>query len=180
MPILALTANAMQGEASRAEAAGLDEYLTKPMQLDVLRGVLEKWLPLDPGVLAAGDAAPGAAVRGRAGPVLDIAVLTTFMGDDPVVLHEVLAEFDASLRKSGVDIDLALAANDIDEVGRIAHRLKSASRTVGALQLGDLCAELENDCQTGDRRGVGRTMTQFTPAFANLLETLEHCRSSNA
>ena len=180
MPILALTANAMQGEASRAQSAGLDEYLTKPMQLDVLRGVLEKWLPLDPGLLAAGGAAAGAAVRGRAGPVLDIAVLTTFMGDDPVVLREVLADFDASLRKSGVDIDLALAADDIDEVGRIAHRLKSASRTVGALLLGDLCAELENACQTGDSGGVERTMTHFTPALARLLETLEHCRSSNA
>ena len=180
MPILALTANAMQGEASRAEAAGLDEYLTKPVQLAVLRGILEKWLPLDHGLSAAADQPAVTSIRGRAGPVLDITVLTTFMGDDPVVLQEVLAEFDASLRKSGADIDLALAANDIDEVGRIAHRLKSASRTVGALQMGDLCAELENDCQTGDSRGVGRTMTQFTPAFASLLETLEHCRSSNA
>ncbi len=45
MPILALTADAMRGEAARAMAAGMDEYLTKPLQLPMLAQALEKWLP---------------------------------------------------------------------------------------------------------------------------------------
>ena len=45
MPILALTANALRGEASRAMAAGMDEYLTKPLQLQMLNDALTKWLP---------------------------------------------------------------------------------------------------------------------------------------
>jgi DNA-binding response OmpR family regulator len=45
MPILALTANALRGEANRARSAGMDEYLTKPVQLHLLRAALEKWLP---------------------------------------------------------------------------------------------------------------------------------------
>jgi CheY-like chemotaxis protein len=45
MPILALTADAMRGEAARAMAAGMDEYLTKPLQLHMLGQALEKWLP---------------------------------------------------------------------------------------------------------------------------------------
>ena len=44
MPILALTANALRGEAMRAQAAGMDEYLTKPLQLHLLKGALAKWL----------------------------------------------------------------------------------------------------------------------------------------
>jgi PAS domain S-box-containing protein len=45
MPILALTANALRGEATRALAAGMDEYLTKPLQLQMLSDALTKWLP---------------------------------------------------------------------------------------------------------------------------------------
>ncbi|HXE36959.1 MAG TPA: ATP-binding protein, partial [Azonexus sp.] len=45
MPIVALTANALRGEANRARAAGMDEYLTKPVQLGQLGSALEKWLP---------------------------------------------------------------------------------------------------------------------------------------
>jgi signal transduction histidine kinase/CheY-like chemotaxis protein len=47
IPILALTANARQSEAIRARAAGMDEYLTKPMPLGALKAALRKWLPLD-------------------------------------------------------------------------------------------------------------------------------------
>ncbi len=45
MPILALTANALRGEAVQATAAGMDEYLTKPLQLQMLNDALAKWLP---------------------------------------------------------------------------------------------------------------------------------------
>ena len=44
MPILALTANALHGEAMRALASGMDDYMTKPLQLDMLRAALERWM----------------------------------------------------------------------------------------------------------------------------------------
>ena len=46
IPLIAVTANALKGEAERAQAAGMDAYLTKPIQLHVLAELLEKWLPL--------------------------------------------------------------------------------------------------------------------------------------
>ena len=54
MPILALTANALRGEATRALAAGMDEYLTKPLQLRLLSDALARWLPHDDGAPAPG------------------------------------------------------------------------------------------------------------------------------
>lgn len=81
MPILALTANAMHGEASRARAAGLDEYLTKPMQLGVLREVLDKWLPLERTPSVRGEELLPAPRSSKAQPVLDIAVLRSIIGD---------------------------------------------------------------------------------------------------
>jgi DNA-binding response OmpR family regulator len=70
MPILALTANALRGEANRARSAGMDEYLTKPVQLRLLRAALEKWLPRTNG--STPSAAPPEESRGgRAAPVVD-------------------------------------------------------------------------------------------------------------
>jgi CheY-like chemotaxis protein len=57
MPILALTADALRGEAARALASGMDEYLTKPLRLRVLGEALDKWLPLED-ARATADVAP--------------------------------------------------------------------------------------------------------------------------
>jgi CheY-like chemotaxis protein len=60
-PILALTADVLRGEAARALAAGMDEYLTKPLQLRMLGDALEKWLPRDGTAhVSAGKTASGA------------------------------------------------------------------------------------------------------------------------
>ena len=57
MPILALTANALRSEATRAEAAGMDEYLTKPLRLTLLKAALSRWLPtVDDGPIAVATA----------------------------------------------------------------------------------------------------------------------------
>jgi len=171
IPILALTANAMHGEASRALSAGLDEYLTKPMQLSVLREVMDKWLPLERAPTR-GEQLPVAARGDGPRPVLDIAVLRNIVGDAPDTLREVLVDYEQSARTALVALDAALAVDDLAAVGKIAHRLTSASRTVGALPVGDLCSKLENACRLADRTGVAQTMAHFTPAFVELLESV--------
>src|SRR5260370_32426032 len=90
MPIVALTANALQGEASRAKAAGMDGYLTKPLQLDALKASLDKWLTSPQAVETvrlpaekAADTAPGSAVA--------LSLLTALIGDDTQVMCELLS-----------------------------------------------------------------------------------------
>jgi PAS domain S-box-containing protein len=159
IPILALTANALRGEASRAHAAGLDEYMTKPVQLAALRVMLGKWMPQ-----GSGSATPTALPKKKHAQdksIMDIAVLEALVGDDPAIVNEFLTDYLASSRDNMEEMRAVLAAGDSRQVGTLAHKLKSSSRAVGALALGDLCAELENLGKTEDMEAIAKTMVQF-------------------
>jgi signal transduction histidine kinase/CheY-like chemotaxis protein/HPt (histidine-containing phosphotransfer) domain-containing protein len=160
MPILALTANALRGEAMRAQAAGMDEYLTKPLQLRLLKAALEKWLPHEEAApTAAAELAPP--TRSAPAPAVDVAVLNEIFGDDPPTVRRFLGDYRASTTQLAAEMRAALAAVDLRQIGSIAHKLKSASRSIGALALGDLCAELENACRTGAREAVAQGIELF-------------------
>lgn len=181
MPIFALTANALRGEANHAHAAGMDEYLTKPVQLRLLKAALEKWLP------EANDAAPPEAddTRGRqAGPVVDLTVLKSLVGDDMHTVWEFMRDYLASLRRLSGELRAAFAAGDAQQVGAIAHKLKSSSRSVGALGLARLCAELENAVRSGDGTALARGVPQFETTRAQVEAAIEDIlagkRSQNA
>ncbi len=161
MPILALTANALRGEAASAREAGMDEYLTKPLQLRLLRDALARWLPHDRA--RTGPAGPRRPVA--TAPVVDVSVLESLIGDDPQVVREFLGDFRSSARRLAEQLQAAGAADDARQVGALAHRLKSASRSVGAGALGDACAELENACRTGVREAIAQGIERFAAAL---------------
>ena len=148
MPILALTANALRGEALRAQAIGMDEYLTKPLQLGSLKAAIERWLPRRRQASVTDPATADASPR-PSGSVLDVNVLEGLIGPDPELLREFLSDYRASSVRLAVELGGARAAGAARRIGEIAHKLKSSSRAVGALGLGDLCAELENVCRSG-------------------------------
>ncbi|MDP1647813.1 MAG: response regulator [Rubrivivax sp.] len=174
MPIVVLTANALRGEAHRAHASGIDDYLTKPVQLHLLRTTLEKWLPHTGGNKTGENKASdvpaehGGAQPRPAFPPVDISVLQSMVGDDRATVHEFLADYLASARRLAGEMRAALAAGNTRYVCSIAHKLKSSSRSVGAMALGDLCAELENFGKTGNKTAIAQGMAQFETALAQV------------
>jgi HPt (histidine-containing phosphotransfer) domain-containing protein len=161
MPILALTANALRGEAIRAGDAGMDEYLTKPLQLRLLKQALEKWLPSESDDSAQASARPEDVPVVAEASIVDLSVLKSLVGDDAEVVREVLVDYQASARRLAIELRTACTAADLRQVASIAHKLKSSSRSVGAVALGDLCADLENTCRTGASDIVLQRMAQF-------------------
>jgi PAS domain S-box-containing protein len=169
MPILALTANAVRGEAMRAQAAGMDEYLTKPLQLHLLRAALAKWMP--------GDGAPPVEIVASAEAVrvvsdtsvIDVGVLRDLIGDDEAIVTRFLTEYRVSAARLSAEMH---AATDNRQIGEVAHKLKSISRSVGAMALGDLCAELENACRTRPREALSQGLVQFDAAMQAVDEAI--------
>lgn len=150
MPILALTANALAGEAVRARACGMDDYLTKPIALKELHSALKQWLP-DKGA-APDDQPPPAwpAADAISMDHVDLAVLRRLVGDDEELIQELLLDFVTSSRSIGDALALAAQTEAGDQIGKLAHQLKSAARSVGALRLGQLCEACEVSANSSD------------------------------
>jgi signal transduction histidine kinase/CheY-like chemotaxis protein/HPt (histidine-containing phosphotransfer) domain-containing protein len=159
IPIIAFTANALKGEADRCKAIGMDDYLSKPVQLAELKAMLKKWQPV---VFSVPFKAPAVMPETQPQPLaVDVRVLAALVGDEASVIQEFLTDFQASARQINQKLQSACSAGDALAVGALAHQLKSAARSVGALALGELCAKMELAGKAGDQA----TLTHLLPAF---------------
>ena len=165
IPIIALTANALRGEEERATAAGMDAYLTKPASLQLLRATLEKWLPR-PVLQINGPVPEPEEVDTVDTQLVDINVLKQMVGDEREIIEEFLVEYLDSARKLTGEIQAAFEAGDTRHVSALAHRLKSSSRSVGALVLGDLCAGLENAAKEGNKNYTSQQVQELKTTLA--------------
>ncbi|HEX7439611.1 MAG TPA: ATP-binding protein [Caldimonas sp.] len=164
MPILALTANALHEEAGRVRAAGMDEYLTKPIQLAALGRALERWLP-SPMLSPTAATKPGEFNTAAPDLPVDVSVLKRLVGDDADTVREFLAEFLQIARAQAAELIASCEAEDNRCVGMVAHKLKASSRSIGALTLGDLCAELENTSRAGGKAEIAHGRVGFERAM---------------
>jgi CheY-like chemotaxis protein/HPt (histidine-containing phosphotransfer) domain-containing protein len=151
VPILALTANALAGEQARAQACGMDDYLTKPIELKALHHALKRWLPVASNL--AQDFERGEALPETPPPAnahINVDTLRQLVGDDDDIVHELLLDFVTSSRALGESFALAASTHAMEQVKQIAHKLKSAARSVGAHALGQICESMESSADTGD------------------------------
>ena len=167
-PIIAFTANALKGEAEHCLDIGMDDYLSKPVQLVHLKAMLEKWLPAAKSATETVAVNTGADVSSATmeGPVVDVHVLEALVGDDPVVISEFLQDFRASSAKIAVELRVAYQAGQTATVGAAAHKLKSSARSVGALALGELCAQMEGAGKAGDTTALMALLPRFEAELA--------------
>lgn len=140
-PIVALSANAMTGEAERCLAAGMDEFVAKPATLAALGGALAS--ALGRGTIDLEEDETGN--DGSAGDAeLDFAALKSLYGSDNADLRQVIGLYFENGSKLVGELETAVHARDVDGGQHAAHALKGASRTIGAIAVGDASAELES------------------------------------
>ena len=167
-PIVVLTANAVRDEELRCLAAGMDVYLTKPVRLAQLHSTVEQLF---------GTCAPIAeerpdrlAVRSD-GRSVDLEVLKALVGNDEQVIEEVLASFVTSARQSCEELIAGAARHSMQTVAESSHKMKSAARSVGALHLGELSAQL----QEASEGALAETVTSLLPAFQAEMAAVMDC-----
>lgn len=149
-PIVAVTADAMAGEEERCKAAGMDDYLAKPVGLDGLRAVLKRWLP-DKDVIKEKDKSKKEEPMVKDTPAIDPSVLDPWVENDDAARRSILRRFSETVSASSHDIEQAMACGDLATLQSAAHRLRSGALAVGARLLSSSAAALETAAKTGDR-----------------------------
>jgi len=148
-PIVALTANALKGEAEKCLAAGMDGYLTKPLTLDRLREAVGRWMS------PAAEGPSGETAGGTHAPI-DRRVVAQMFGENPAMIDRVLLRFREA--GAGLVAEIAAAGEDASRLVDLAHKLKGAARAAGAVRLGDLAAALE---QSGDAGAAAAVQAEW-------------------
>jgi HPt (histidine-containing phosphotransfer) domain-containing protein len=140
---------------------GMDDYVSKPVQLVNLEAILEKWLPVLPAKAPPAEPALPAPLTAETALTVDVNVLKALIGDDDALINEFLHDFRISVDSIGDQLRAACTTGQITVAGALAHKLKSSARAVGALALGELCAELEQAGKASDAESVALLLPRF-------------------
>jgi signal transduction histidine kinase/HPt (histidine-containing phosphotransfer) domain-containing protein/ActR/RegA family two-component response regulator len=142
-PIVALTAAALKGEAERCLAAGMDDYLAKPVGIPALAAMLGRWLPHTHAPSTPPEQGGAGLPQVDGAPPIDAAALEALTRGDAKETRALLDDFLDSTATDLAALDAARTAGDFAAVTREAHKIKGAARIVGAVELGEAAGQLE-------------------------------------
>jgi two-component system sensor histidine kinase/response regulator len=184
-PIVAMTANAMQSDRLRCEAAGMVDFVSKPVEPDALLHTLARWIPpraeaaAEPAVMPAAvlestpaeaDPADWAALQI---PGLNVAAGLRRTLGKTALYHKLLRQFAAGQQAVPAQIRAALAAADAALAQRLAHTLKGVAGNIGAEALQEAAGALEHGLRaTPTLAGVDALLQAVEQPLAVLLQAL--------
>jgi two-component system, sensor histidine kinase and response regulator len=177
-PIIAMTANAMQGDREKALEVGMDDYVSKPVKVEELDAVLERWISRDEEKVEPDTPAPEA---GNSSAAQQSSVDRSVLAG----LRELQQEGDSDLLKELIEIFLegvpnqlealreATEKGDAQSVVRGVHALKGSCGNMGAMKMEAICTELEDAGHSGDLTAAPRQISRLEEEFGHVRTALE-------
>jgi len=168
LPIIAVSAAVSREEHIRCSEAGMDDFLKKPLGIQGIGQMLARWLPakatgtVAPAMPAAPAAEPDAPRSfGRAASTFDHAQMEEMRAALGEGFASLVARFEATSREQVRELHVAIRQSDAEKVGRLAHKLKGVSSSLGARGLALLCTRLLTLARSG-------SLSRMTPLAERL------------
>jgi len=174
IPIIAMTAHALQGDREQCLAAGMNDYICKPVMPSALAEALEKWLPSEPDECRRMADAPGLDIKGdtQATPSLlavwDQAGMRERLMEDEALMQVVAEGFLSDIPGQIEALQGYLEADDAVGAERQAHTIKGAAANVGGERVRVVAFAIEKAARVGDLRAAGEFMVELAAQFDQL------------
>ena len=163
-PIIALTANALKGDREHCLAAGMDDYLSKPLEISQLRAMLTKYL------------SESRAAK-TSEPPFNTAMLLDQCGNDTEFAVSMLDEFANNILDRVTQIKYGLADGDFAALALAAHALTGVAGILGASPLGNLCENLDHAANDNDLAMIKTLVDQLVSEIQRCQNALPELRN---
>ena len=173
-PIIAMTAHALQGEREKCLAAGMDDYISKPVKSEELDAVLERWIPQtaptpEP---STSEESTAAATNGTINYAVLAGIRELQQEGEPDILGELIEGFLTDARVQLAALREAATQGDARVLEQVAHALRGNSGSLGARHMDPICAELEALGRLGDLAHAPVLVARLEAEFDRVREAL--------
>ena len=170
VPIIAMTANAMKGDREKYLAAGMNDYLSKPVIPKNLADILDRWLPIEKQPLGSGGERDDMSVDGELSGVFELSALIERLMGDKELAWRIVSIF---IQDFPVQVDMLrayLARSEWKDAERQAHSIKGAAANVGAERLRGIALAIERACGLEVRSTIDTLLAQIEWEFGRMAD----------
>ncbi len=171
LPVIAMTANAMVSDREKCLAAGMNDFIAKPIAVDQLFTTLARWIKPRAAVVASAPAAAQDDSLPRI-PGLDINGALQRVGGNAARLSKLLRRFNETQADAMLRIQAAIDNRDMDTATREAHTLKGLAGNIGAAALSEQARVVERMLKHGESADVPAALEALEQELASLLQRM--------